>query len=222
MNPSHLLILSLLCGWLRCVCWGEQSYASTSLLSFSSHSSLFTELDLNLNSEICHITEATDALTAVSMRLQAKSNSKETSTDFCVQMKSIFFLSCAVVHLWCIQPSYLIKDKVTQILVFFRHFGAQRGEVFHLMLSASHRERVATVRHCLALIDSSCSGAADTDRAVHPGVWPSWLPWCLKYAFVTKRQEFDTRVSKLHPSPLRGWALAGGWRCISCHTFFFF
>lgn len=75
------------------------------------------------------------------------------------------------------------------------------------MLSASHREREATMRHCLALIDSGYSLAADTDLAVYPGVLSLWLPWCLKYAFVLTTYEFDTSVLKLHLNPLRGWAL---------------
>lgn len=41
--------------------------------------------------------------------------------------------------------------------------------MFYLMLSASHREYKATMRHCLVLIDSGYSLAADTDLAGYPG-----------------------------------------------------
>lgn len=57
-----------------------------------------------------------------------------------------------------------------------RHHGAQQGKMCHLMLSESHREEKATMRHCLALIDSGYSLAADTDLAVHPGVLSLWFP----------------------------------------------
>lgn len=99
-----------------------------------------------------------------------------------------------------------------------RHLGAQRGERRHLMLSESHREKKATVRHCLTLIDSGYSLAADADQAVHPRVLSLWFPWCLKYAFVLTWYKFDTSVLKLLPNPPRGWALTESWRYTGCHS----
>lgn len=95
---------------------------------------------------------------------------------------------------------------ITCILLLGRHLTAQQGQMLHSMLSASRRGE--SVRHRLALIDSSYSLASDTDLVVRPGVSSLCFPWCLRCAFVLTWYKFDTSVSKLPPNPLRGWALA--------------
>lgn len=85
---------------------------------------------------------------------------------FPVQIR--YFCSAFVVHM-------AISSR-TEWYIFpvCTHFGAQQGKMFHLMLSASHREREAIMKHCLALIDSGYSLAADTDLAERPGILSLW------------------------------------------------
>lgn len=105
---------------------------------------------------------------------------------------------------------------ITYILLLGTHLTAQQGQMLHSMLSAPRRGE--SVRHRLALIDSSYSLASDTDLVVRPGVSSLCFPWCLRCAFVLTCYKFDTSVSKLPPNPPRGWALAASWRYTSCHN----